>query len=44
MKKNLYEKPSVGDFAMQIDESILSISVQGNTIDDATIDSWEDEL
>ena len=44
MNTILYQKPSCGDLDMHIYESILSLSAEGNTINDATIDSWDEEL
>ena len=44
MSKTLYEKPTTELLVIRGVESILTVSVPGNTIDNATVDTWADEL
>lgn len=43
-KKSLYEAPTIDVLEVQIEESVLTVSNQNNTIENATIDEWEDVL
>ena len=44
MSKILYEKPSTELLVVRFEEGILTVSNPNNTIQDATIDTWGDEL
>ena len=44
IKKNTYETPESELFVVRIEGNLLTLSTQGNTIKNATIDEWEDEL
>ena len=41
-KKELYEAPLVEVFEVRTEGRILTVSSTGNTIDNATMDSWGD--
>ena len=43
-KKSLYEAPTTNILVIRIEESLLTVSNQNNTIKNATIDEWGDEL
>lgn len=42
--KSLYEAPTIDILEVQFEESVLTVSNQNNTIENATIDEWEDVL
>ena len=44
MNKIFYEKPTVELLVVRFEEGLLTVSGQQNTIQNATIDTWEDEL
>ena len=44
MSKNFYEKPSTELLVVRFEEDLLTVSTDGNTINNATIDTWDDEL
>ena len=44
MKKKLFDIPITDILEVRLGEGILNVSAPGNTIQNATIDSWEDEL
>ena len=39
-----YEAPSCDLLVVRFEEGILTVSTQQNTINNATIDEWEEEL
>ena len=43
-KKSLYEAPTTDILVVRFEGSLLLVSTQSNRIQNATIDSWEDEL
>ena len=42
--KSLYEAPTTDILVVRFEESLLVVSTQSNTIQNATIDEWEGEL
>jgi len=42
--KSLYEVPTTDVLVVRFEESLLTVSNQNNTIKNATIDEWGDEL
>lgn len=42
--KQYYETPEAELLVVRIEQGLLTISTQGNTIQDAEFDEWEDEL
>lgn len=43
-KKQLYSAPEAELLVVKYEEDFLTVSTQGNTIESASIDEWEDEL
>ena len=43
-KQSLYEAPMTDILVVRFEESLLTVSNQNNTIQNATIDEWGDEL
>ena len=44
MKKQTYMSPMTNLFVVSLEEGILAVSTNGNTIKDALFDEWDDEL
>ena len=46
MNKNneLYSSPTTKILVVRLEGSILTLSTQGNTINNATVDAWDEEL
>ncbi len=42
--KTTYERPTCDLITIQTELNLLTVSTQGNTIQDATIDPWDFEL
>ena len=42
--KEIYSQPTTTLLVVRVEQNILVLSTQGNTINAATIDAWEDEL
>ena len=42
--KSTYERPKCDLLVVRFEQSLLTVSTQGNTIQSATYDAWEDEL
>ena len=43
-ERKLYVAPACKTHVLQVEEGILVVSTQQNTIERATIDEWEEEL
>ena len=43
-KKELYEAPSVETYDLVPEDKVLTLSAQGNTIDDAEQEEWQEYL
>lgn len=42
--KETYERPTTELLEIRLEGNLLTLSTQGNTIDNGTIDPWGDEL
>ena len=44
MNKKLYEQPSAEVLEVRFEGALLALSTQGNSISNATIEQWDEEL